>query len=210
MVEVDRRKAIASDLKACKAAFAQAEVPWVIADGIVLGYARYKDIMPWDTDLDIGVFTEISVVKWEALYNALKSNGFGEYKGSGIDFSNNKKDFICGYRDIEFNMWLYHKNGNYYESFPESTPGLKFVEKATWYDDPQIVDFLDSKYPMPNNIEDYLSCRYGNDWKTNIVKNHDEHFKDKRGGQDQVLWTKGRMGKHGDLWPKILKIEDNL
>jgi len=38
---VDRRVIITEDLAACKTAFDQAEVPWVIMGGVVLGYARY-------------------------------------------------------------------------------------------------------------------------------------------------------------------------
>jgi hypothetical protein len=207
---IDRKDAIISDLAACKTAFDQAGVPWIIMGGIVLGYARYNDVMPWDTDLDLAVVVELTNDKWQLLYNALKRKGFGEYQGSGLKFSNNKTDFICGYREAEFNMWFFHKNGDYYESFPTSTPDFKFVEKAVWYDEPQIVDFLGSKYPMPNNLEDYLVCQYGGDWKTNVVKNHEQYYLDKRGTRDVSAWPAGRATKGGDMWPKILKIEDNM
>ena len=105
-------------------------------------------------------------------------------------------------------MWFFHKNGDYYEAFPVTTPGMKFIEKASWFDEPQLVDFLGDKYPMPNNIDDYLACQYGHDWKTNIQKDHGKFFVEKRGGRKVSTWTGGRCGKHGDLWPKILKISD--
>ena len=77
MVEyIDKRKAIASDLLACKTAFDQAGIPWVIMGGIVLGYGRYNDIMPWDTDVDIGVFVDLTTKEWQLLYNSLNKNGF--------------------------------------------------------------------------------------------------------------------------------------
>jgi len=201
---VDNKKRIISDLKACKAAFDQADIPWVIADGVVLGYARYKDVMPWDTDLDIEVFAELSDDEWLRLHSALHVNGFV--------FEKRKKDFTSCKRSVPFDMFLFHKNGDYYESFPEETPGLKFIEKAVWYDEPQFVDFLGSKYPMPNNIEDYLNCRYGKGWETNIIKDHDEWFDYKRGAPytHQGAWPSGRCGKQGTLWPKILKIGDNI
>lgn len=199
---IDKRDVIISDLVACKAAFDKADVPWVIMGGIVLGYARYNDIMPWDTDLDLGVFVEITDSKWKTLYSNLNSSGF--------KFSNNKMDFIWCNRDAEFNLWFFHKNGNYYEAFPRSTPGIKFVEKAIWYDDPQVVDFLGSNYLMPNNLDDYLVCQYGVGWKTNIVKNHEQYYLDKRGTRDVSLWPAGRATKNGDLWPKTLKIEDSM
>jgi len=48
-----------------------------------------------------------------------------------------------------------------------------------------LVDFLGDKYPMPNNIEDFVIAHYGMDWKTNIIKDHEKYFTDKRGGRDQ-------------------------
>lgn len=203
MIEyIDRREAISADLVACKAAFTQAGVPWVIMGGIVLGYARYKEIMAWDTDIDLGVFVELDVAKWQALWGALRANGFR--------FPNKKTDFILCNRKAEFNMWMFHKNGNYYEAFPASTPGVKFVEKAIWYDEPQIVDFLGSKYPMPNNMEDYLVCQYGTDWKDNVIKNHEQYYLDKRGTRDVGSWPAGRATKEGDMWPKVLKVDDSM
>lgn len=197
-------KTIASDLLACKKAFDNVKIPWVITDGIVLGYARNKKIMDWDTDLDVGVFTEINNIQWKAIYDSFLKEGFRIKKG--------KSDFICGKRLTPFNLWFFHKKGNFYEAFPKSTPGKKFVEKTVWYDKPQMVDFLGSKFPMPNNINNYLDNHYGEDWKTNIIKDHQTWFKKKRGGDgkldSQPLWLNGRSGKHGDLWPKIIKIND--
>jgi len=199
---IDKRDIITSDLVACKKAFDQASIPWVIMGGIVLGYARYKEIMEWDTDLDVGVFVELNTYEWQSLYNALNINGF--------KFAKEKTDFIYCNRKAEFNMWMFHKNGDYYEAFPKSTPGIKFVEKAIWYDEPQIVDFLGSRYPMPNNMDDYLVCQYGTDWKTNVVKDHEQYYIDKRGTRDISSWPAGRATKKGDMWPKTLKINDNM
>lgn len=205
MVEyIDRKDAIISDLKACKTAFDLADMPWVIMGGIVLGYARYKDVMSWDTDVDLGVFVELDANKWQLLYNSLNENGF--------KFNNNKIDFICCNRKAEFNMWMFHKSGNYYEAFPKSTPGLKFIEKAKWFDEIQTVGFLGNKYPMPNYIEDFLDAHYGTDWETNIIKDHGQYFNDKRGGSDPNGWLLNRKRKEdGNLWwPALLKINENI
>lgn len=193
---------IHSDLKACKTAFNNTEIPWIIMGGIVLGYARYNNIMAWDTDVDIAVVGDITVKQRQKLNKGLTNIGFKISSGKG--------DFIYGRRKAPFNIWFFHKNGNYYEAFPKSTPGLKFVEKDIWYDKPQIVDFLNDTYPMPNNIDDYLICQYGVDWKTNIVKNHEQYYLDKRGSRDVSKWPAGRATKTGDMWPKLLKIGDNM
>lgn len=198
-------KTIASDLLACKKAFDAVEVPWVVTDGIVLGYARYNKIMDWDTDLDVAVFVELSKDLQKKLNNAFHNNKFRV--GSVI------KDFKCGSRKTPFNLWFFHKKGNFYEAFPKSTPGFKFVEKAIWYDKPQMVDFLGSKIPMPNNINDYLDNHYGKDWKTNIIKDHETWFLNKRGAKDianSSKWLSSRSGKGGDLWPKIIRSNDTM
>jgi hypothetical protein len=197
-----KKEAIASDLAACKAAFDQVKIPWVIMGGIVLGYARYNDIMAWDTDVDAGVFIEITEAQRQQLLKALREKGFRLH--------GNKKDFIYGTRKTSFNLWFFHKNGNYYEAFPKSTPGIKFLEKAVWYDEPQIVDFLGDKYPMPNNMDDYLVCQYGKDWETNIIKNHEQYYLEKRGTRKVSQWPAGRGTKEGDMWPKTLRINDSL
>ena len=199
----DMSEAIASDLVACKKVFDSVGIPWVIMGGVVLGYARYNEVMPWDTDLDIGIFVEITDTQWLSIIHTLRDNGFRKIIIQKVDFT------YC-YRETELNLWMFHKNGNYYEAFPSTTPGLKFIEKAIWYDKPQMIDFLDSKYPMPNNMEDYLACQYGSDWEDNVVKNHEQYYLDKRGTRHVHLWPSGRGAKGGDMWPKVLKIEDTM
>ena len=200
--KLTKMKDIESDLIACKKAFAEACIPWSITDGLVLGYARYKDIMSWDTDLDIGIFIELDSSMWQRLHGALKANGF--------NLPDRKTDFMHCNRDSEFGMGFFHKNGDYYEQFPESTPGLKFVEKAIWHDKQQLVDFCGDTYPIPSNINDYLDCRYEKGWMTNIIEDAEQFFIYKRGGRKQSTWLHGRCSKHGNLWPKILKTEDSL
>jgi len=201
---VDRREDVTSDLVACKKVFDVVGVHWVIMGGIVLGYARYNDIMPWDTDVDIGIFGEVSDGEWQIIVQNLRFQGFRQVIVQ-------KADFTYCFRKTNLDLWLYHKTGDYYEAFPPTTPGLKFIEKAMWYDEPQMVQFVGDEYPMPNYINDYLDCRYGRGWETHIMGNHDDFFTYKRGHRsDQAIWPVGRCGKHGPLWPKILKIEESI
>lgn len=199
--KVSMKDGIVSDLAACKAAFAQADLPWVITDGIVLGYVRQKDVLAWDTDLDLGIFREISSREWKKLYKALHNAGFS--------IRDLQQDFVYGRRKTKFNLWLYHKRGSFYEAFPLSTPGVKFVERADWYDEPQFVKFLGSLYPMPNHLEDYLVQRYGTDWKVEKPGHGAwrlEKFGTASSRYEPSIWLASRCGPKGDLWPKIMKI----
>lgn len=199
---IDNRANIAGDLKACKTAFEAAGVPWVIIGGIVLGYARYKDIMPWDTDVDVAVFTEISDEQWLKLLVNLHRDG--------LRFPKHKVDFMYCHRNGECNLEFFHRDGDVYSCYPASTPGIKFVENPRWFDDIQHVDFLNGEYPIPNHVEEFVAAHYGGDWRTNIIKDHEIYFADKRGGRNQSTWTTSRASKYGDLWPKALKIGDSM
>jgi len=203
MTTISTKDGIENDLRVCKDVLDALGVKWCIMGGIVLGYSRYREVMEWDTDVDIGIFEEVDTTSWDKIGRKLSAAGF-----SGIPSS--RKDFILAYRQTELNLWMFHKNGLYYEAFPESTPGIKFVEKAIWYNSPKIVDFLGDKYPIPNNTEDYLVCQYGKDWKNNIVKDHEQYYLDKRGTRDVSKWPCGRATKHGDMWPKTLKTNDTM
>ncbi len=199
----NNKVALVSDLAACKAAFAKVNIPWIIQGGIVLGYARHKDVMSWDTDLDLGVFIELTTKQRQTLFESLRSNGFR--LGA-------RKDFVCGARKISFNMFFFHKKGNFYEAFPSTMPKFKYIEKAEWHDEPQMVDFIGDKYLVPNHVEDWVDAHYGLDWKTNIIKDHSVYLKQKRGKKNDVTgWFKNRRRKDGNLWwPALLKTNENI
>lgn len=152
----------------------------------MLGYIRHGDIMDWDTDLDLAVFKELSSLEWKQLHKSLADHGFRARSA--------KQDFIYSRRRVKFNLWLFHKNGEYYEAFPKTTPGLKFVEKAKWYKNPRKINFMSKTFLIPAYTEDYLDAHYGKDWKTRIVKDHKAWFKEKR-----------KRAHAGELWPIILK-----
>ena len=166
-------------------------MPWVITDGIVLGYIRNGDVLDWDTDLDLGVFREISDVEWKKLALALREAGFS--------INLRKQDFVFGRRKVKFNLWLFHPKGELCEAFPRTTRGYKFVEKRRWFSEPRYVSFLGSTYPIPAHTEEYLDTHYGLDWRTRVVKDHRLWFQEKR----------KRAQKGGDLWPKMLKLDED-
>jgi len=196
---------ILADLAACKAAFDEVGIPWSIMGGVVLGYARYNEIMAWDIDLDVGVFVEITDKQWQHLYTSLRKKRF--------KIPNYRMDYVHCNRKSSFEVWFWHKNGDWYEAFPTTTPGFKFVEKAKWFDKPQMVQFLGDEYPMPNHIEDFLDGHYGKDWKTNVMKDPTQYVREKRGDPKNVSsWILNRKRKSdGNLWwPAFLKIDENI
>jgi len=75
-LKTDMKTKIISDMGALRAAFDQAKIPWVNLYGVALGYGRYKDIMAWDTDIDMGVFVELTDEQRQSLNEALIAHGF--------------------------------------------------------------------------------------------------------------------------------------
>lgn len=171
----ERKYEILLDLLALKEVFQSVGIRFFMQEGNALGYGRFKDIMPWDTDIDIGVACEVSQKKRTKLFKALVGNGWMQLIDSG--------DFIFARRIVKLNIWFYHKVNYYYkdgefsfyEARPESTPGQKFVWPAKFYDNLQKVKLQGEIFYVPNHLEEYLAFRYGEDWKTNIQK-------------DDVIW----------------------
>lgn len=211
---IDRKKLIISDLAACKKAFDKIKIPWVLMGGVVLGYARYGDVMPWDTDLDIGIFTDIDYTTWQSVKTALSEQGYKRWNTpKGKCKKNEVNDFCCAQRETPIDLCIFHKRGDFYVCAPKTTYKIKYVEKAVWFDDIQLVDFVGDKYPMPNNVEDFVLAHYGPDWRTNIKKNHAEYFNEKRGDFSNVRgWLNNRKRKDdGQLWwPALLDADEDV
>jgi hypothetical protein len=211
---IDKKDAIISDLMACKKAFDQVQIPWVVMGGIVLGYARYKDIMPWDTDLDIGIFADISYTQWESVKKALSEQGYKKWNTPKSTAKRNEvNDFSCAFRKTHIDLLIFHKSKGFYICAPKTKFNLRYIEKAEWFDEIQFVDFLGDKYPMPNYIEDFVTAQYGPNWKTNVVKDHSKYHKEKRGDPGKPEdWYLNRFRKEdGKLWwPVLLKSNENI
>jgi len=162
-VRPPNRLGIIKDLGDIKKAMDARDVPFVLMYGLVLGYIRHRDVMEWDTDVDIGVFIELTEKQKQGIYKSLNTlAGYGQVAPCG--------DFIYGKRSVPLNLWFYHKVGIYYKAWPSTTP-YNFVLKEKWFDNPIQVDFLEDEYLIPNNVYDYLTCHYG-PWKKEIIKSH--------------------------------------
>ncbi len=157
----DNKKGIIADLKKLKDVFDSVGVPFVMQEGNVLGYARYKDIMEWDMDIDIGVYQEISDKKKAELLRALCLEGCGVGE-------NENGDFIYGKRNVKLNLWFWHLEGKFFVARPKTSDKI-FILKAEYFLHPKEIDFLERKFLIPDPLEDYLDLRYGKNWKHTII-----------------------------------------
>ena len=160
-VKRGNKKGIIADLKQLKDIFDSCRVPFVMQEGNVLGYARYKDIMEWDLDIDIGVYTKISEKKKAELLRALRLGGCGIGK-------NESGDFIYGKRNVKLNLWFWHREGDFFVARPKTSDKI-FILKAEHFLHPKEIDFLGRKFLIPDPLDGYLDLRYGKNWKHTII-----------------------------------------
>lgn len=151
----------------------------VLTDGLVLGYGRFKDIMEWDTDdIDVGIFEPVSEkAKWEAA-RIFKEKGYSfPLYGNTSRFQRHKPfnegSFHTSKKGVRIAIEFYHAKGEFFYALTLNELLMK-REYRRWFEEPQEVDFIGSKYLMPNDIEDYLNTHYGKDWRTYFVKDTKE------------------------------------
>lgn len=154
---------ITEDLIMLSKVFEKVGVQFFMQEGNALGYGRFKDIMDNDTDVDIGVVQELSPRDRRVLAKELMNEHWRNLLDSG--------DFLFAARRVKLNVWFYHKEGDLYVAYPESTPGEKFVWPAYFYDDLTKVDFHGFGMHLPHDLPMYLTFRYGEEWKTKHYPN---------------------------------------
>lgn len=131
---------------------------WWISAGTLLGLERENQLLPHDTDIDIGMIGELEDV------NFLPK----EYEPVRIVIGDNAKLHQVVYRhkptNILFDVYMmYEKDGKY------GTQGEKGWNLRT----KELVDALSTKeylgytFPVPHDIDAYLTEWYG-DWRTPI------------------------------------------
>ena len=135
------------------------DINFWISDGTALGFRRDKDFIDHDDDVDIGFFSEDENKFWNNIH-LFKSKGFSLAeirsdntfvvlirKGEKIDIDITGAGLVCD-----------QCNNNPCENI------LPYLES---FDN---IDIKGKKYNIPK--EDYLIYKYGEDWKTPIIKKH--------------------------------------
>jgi tetratricopeptide (TPR) repeat protein len=127
--------------------------PFLIS-GTLLGYVRDGDVIPWDKDIDLGVFSEqIASTELEA---AVAS--WPRFTAKRLDWTNRLR--------------IDHANGVKIDVFPHYPEGPDRVwhdgTATRWWNTPfgvRTVSFLGLDQAVPDNPERYLDENYG-DWRT--------------------------------------------
>jgi len=145
-------------LKEVKHIFDRLGVTFFLRQGTCLGVVRENGLIPWDDDLDLGSviglhgFTEDRV---EGVVAAFRENGFfarierqNQYTYASMIKASVRVDWMC-YRVVDDSIVHF--------------PGVRFP--ARLFTNLKEVDFIGEKFCLPNPPEEYLSLKYGADWR---------------------------------------------
>jgi hypothetical protein len=142
-------KALEAQLADIHEAFASEGLEFWLRDGTALGLHRDGGIIPWDDDLDLGIWAE-DVPKAEAIMAGPRLRGFALYKHS--------PDCLGYLRDLETVELVvsgFDPPPNEYERVLDS-----------FFHDLGTLTFRGRSYRIPRRIETYLEFSYGPSWRT--------------------------------------------
>lgn len=162
----DRHRNSAPQVAAFKAAaplLDEAAPNWFLTSGMVLGHIREGRILPWDMDVDVGIWPE-DVNKVRAIF-----------QDAGWQFK----------RDTDNQMWpvhnktkidihTHHREGSTVYKIHGPNQDIRMSHPAHLFEDMQPTIFYLQETRIPNPPEEYLAHMYGDDW---LVVKKDWHWK---------------------------------
>lgn len=129
------------------------KIPYFLADGTLLGAARNGDFIPWDPDVGIWMKEEVFFPKKQSLMRGLASEGFT------IDEVGGRNPKLNAYKYSEkFELESWRLTGNY-----RARGGYKMP--AHLLDNPGQIRLRGRNYPCPSPIDEFLTHRFGDDWR---------------------------------------------
>jgi len=131
-----------------------------IAFGTLLGYAREKKFIPWDRDLDIGLFYDDTDI--EALVRTLRKAGFIITEYTGKEFPCKIKCRLKAHPPVD--IVFFKKEGEKLLTFGRLGNGSSIIRERSPFELTNAT-FYDVAVRIPEHPETFLTENYG-DWKT--------------------------------------------
>lgn len=135
-------------------------IQYFLACGTTLGFYRGGGFIPWDDEIDIDIFSEVFVPKFEEVKKEFIKNDFiarATFRGETSKMSVFK-------HGVKVAMGAIYDNGKGYRCLLHTMVPSKF------YEAPEIFIINGREFSMPGPISEYLTFYYG-DWQT-IIKSY--------------------------------------
>jgi hypothetical protein len=146
-------------LKEAKQILDQLGLAFFLRHGTCLGAVRDKAFIPWDDDLDIG-----SIIGMHGLSEELVRNAADEFKNQGftVKVKVNELNLSVDMKKYDTQLdWTCYRiiDGSIYQ-----WPVVKIP--VSLHENLKQINFLDTKFMVPNPPEEYFRLKYGPGWKT--------------------------------------------
>lgn len=132
---------------------------WFLGFGTALGFYREGDFIERDTDIDICILADDKTDYDEII------DRFGKYWNlvRTVDFDGLPQQHAFQGKDrFIIDLCYFHKDGDIYRSYCE---GGKWEDDVRTIGRPKLVKTIYGHFFFPENMEKYLTSRYG-DWRT--------------------------------------------
>ena len=139
--------------------FEKLNIDYYIYSGVVLGWIREGDIIPWEQDINFGIKSPDAdklrlILDWVPEVDAY-IHKYG-------------RNYIrCVLHGIQVDCLIHYKKGGYY-IYDAMNPVYGYVYTgvipAKYVDNPTTFKFHGKEYKIPCKTEEYLGWQYGPDW----------------------------------------------
>lgn len=148
--------------------FEKSKVSYWLEGGSLLGAARYKDIIPWDYDVDIGMYKhEISKLEFLVKAEELSHTGSKFVDNLGFVWEKSTEGEFFRVQFSQFNHMhvdifpFYERNGvmtkdTWFKTHRQDTEfSSRFLKPLTK------IDFIGVKASAPNHVKEFLEFKFG-------------------------------------------------
>ena len=127
---------------------------------------RDKDFIQWDDDIELDIFDEIFKNNYDKICRKLIERGF-IIRGRKVERRKEKGEKMNLYRNREkISIRGVYLDPKYEQGKYRLTNVFQYLKK--FHDNPDTIEFKGAIFQTPGPIEEFLTYRYGEDWKIPI------------------------------------------